>query len=296
MSRVAPGAPGWPSSWSRCELSACGRSSTPRNVLVITLDTLRADRLGSYGYKDCGNAGARRVGRPWRPLRGGDHDDAADPVGPHQPLHRHLADGPRRARQHRLLRRRSRADAGRDAESARLSHRRLRRRLRPRPSLGHRPGLRHLLRRVRPVRGRRTGTRRHPAASRRGRRPGARLARPVGRTAVLRLGPPLRSPHAIRSAVGLRAPLPEHARRRLRRRDRLHRLAGRAAPERPRVLGTSRRHAGGRPGRSRRAARRAQRAVARLLRLRRGGADSADHRRARRVGRGSCPTRYGSST
>lgn len=28
----------------------CGRGSAPRNVLLITLDTLRADRLGSYGY------------------------------------------------------------------------------------------------------------------------------------------------------------------------------------------------------------------------------------------------------
>ena len=34
-------------------LSSCSRSRReprPRNVLIITLDTLRADRLGAYGY------------------------------------------------------------------------------------------------------------------------------------------------------------------------------------------------------------------------------------------------------
>ena len=30
--------------------AACGRSSGPTNVLVVTLDTLRADHVGSYGY------------------------------------------------------------------------------------------------------------------------------------------------------------------------------------------------------------------------------------------------------
>src|SRR6267143_1426493 len=31
-------------------LPACGRSSPAPNVLLITIDTLRADRLGCYGY------------------------------------------------------------------------------------------------------------------------------------------------------------------------------------------------------------------------------------------------------
>ena len=140
------------------------------------------------------DAGARRAGRPRRALRGGDHDDAADAVGAHQPVHRHLADGARRARQHRLLRRRARADAGRDVEGTGLPHRRIRRRVRARRALGHRPGLRHLLRRIRPVRGRRPRPGRHPAARRRGRRPGTGVARGSRRrAAVLRLGAPLRS-------------------------------------------------------------------------------------------------------
>ena len=32
-------------------VAGCGGGKTPRNVLVVTLDTLRADHLGSYGYK-----------------------------------------------------------------------------------------------------------------------------------------------------------------------------------------------------------------------------------------------------
>lgn len=46
--------------WTRARLAllvalaavaaACSRSSAPKNVLVVTLDTLRADRVGSYGY------------------------------------------------------------------------------------------------------------------------------------------------------------------------------------------------------------------------------------------------------
>src|SRR5262245_28538592 len=31
-------------------LSACGRVAPPPNVLLITIDTLRADHLGCYGY------------------------------------------------------------------------------------------------------------------------------------------------------------------------------------------------------------------------------------------------------
>ena len=146
------------------------------------------------------------------------------------------------------------------------------------------PGLRHLLRRVRPVRGRRTGTGRHPAAGRRGRGPGARLAR--------RQRASSRSSPGSTSTIRTR---PTH-----RRRSFALALPGHAAtaPTTPRSPTPTRRSGGcmarldaaGRlddtlvvvAGRSRRAARRARRAVARLLRLRRGGADSADHRRARR--------------
>jgi arylsulfatase A-like enzyme/Tfp pilus assembly protein PilF len=31
--------------------AGCGGASTPRNVLLVTLDTLRADRIGAYGYR-----------------------------------------------------------------------------------------------------------------------------------------------------------------------------------------------------------------------------------------------------
>jgi choline-sulfatase len=32
--------------------AGCGRGATPRNLLVVTLDTLRADHVGAYGYKN----------------------------------------------------------------------------------------------------------------------------------------------------------------------------------------------------------------------------------------------------
>ena len=88
-------------------VAGCG-GKTPRNVLLITLDTLRADRVGSLRLQERADAGARRPGRAGRTIRGGDHDDSPDAVGAHQPLHRHVADDARGARQHRVLRRRQR--------------------------------------------------------------------------------------------------------------------------------------------------------------------------------------------
>ncbi len=228
------------------------------------------------------HAGARRPGGTRRPLCQRHHHDAADALGAHQPLHRHVAHHPRRARQHRLLRGRGRDDAGRGVEGPRLSHRRLRRRLRARRALGHRAGVRPLFRRVRPQRRRRPRPGRDPAPRRRGRGPGHGVAGPAGHRAVLRLGAPVRPAHALRRADGVRQSLPRHPRRRLRRRDCLHRqpggpAAGGADQRRP-----AREHHRGGAGRPRRAARRAPRAVARFLRLRRLGAGAAHHGRAGR--------------
>jgi arylsulfatase A-like enzyme/Tfp pilus assembly protein PilF len=33
-------------------LAGCGRSASPHDILIVTLDTLRADRVGAYGYTD----------------------------------------------------------------------------------------------------------------------------------------------------------------------------------------------------------------------------------------------------
>ena len=295
----APGARCCRGCWSRSAFGAgCGRGSTPRNVLIVTLDTLRADRVGSYGYKGAQTPVLDALAARGRTIRGGDHDDAPDAVGAHQPLHRHVADDARGARQHRVLRRRRRADAGRDIEGARLSHRRLRRRLRPRRALGHRPGLRHLLRRLRPVRGRRSLDS-MPSSGRAARWSTRRCsgsAQPAEQPffAWVHLYDP-HSPYDAAGRVRARASPPPAT-----------------APTTPRSPTPTPRSGGCWPrstppagvddtlvvvaGRPRRAARRAPRAVARLLRLRRVGADAARSSPGRASRRGSCPIRSASST
>ena len=50
-------------------LSACARSSTPalppvaRNLLVVTIDTLRADHVGAYGAKNVATPNLDRLAR-----------------------------------------------------------------------------------------------------------------------------------------------------------------------------------------------------------------------------------------
>ena len=50
----------------------------PTNVLLITIDTVRADHIGAYGYAKGGNAGARSAGARGRTLRRRDDAGAAD--------------------------------------------------------------------------------------------------------------------------------------------------------------------------------------------------------------------------
>ena len=86
-----------------------------------------------------------------------------------------------------------------------------------------------LLRRLRPLRGRRPRPRRHPAARQRGRGPGAGLAAASRPTQPFFGWVHLYDPHTPYDAPAeFAVALPRHARRRLRRRDRLHRRAGRA--------------------------------------------------------------------
>ena len=279
------------------DLPGCGRSSTPRNVLVVTLDTLRADRLGSYGYKEARTPvldalaarGARfAAATTTTPLTLSAHTSLFTGTWPTTHGVRdntgfYVPD--------------SVQTLAETLKSARLPHRRIRRRLRARSALGHRA------RASTPTSTSSTcprtpGRASTPSSGRAARSStGARLAR-RSRTsqpffAWVHLYDP-HSPYAAPAEFG--SPLPGHPRRRLRRRSRLHRRPGRPAAGGPRRRRPARRHAGRRPGRSRRAARRAPRAVARLLRLRRVGAGSADRRRARHRRRGSCPIRCASST
>ena len=111
------------------------------NLLVITLDTTRADRIGAYGY----NASRRRPrppgarGCPVRPDHGG---GAADAAGALQHLHGALPAGARRARQRRLLPLAQADDAGHGAEGARSRTGAVVGCVRPRREMGTQPGLR----------------------------------------------------------------------------------------------------------------------------------------------------------
>ena len=156
-----------PSGWAAMRLAAivlglggattpaCTRSEPPLNVVLISVDTLRADRLGAYGYTT----------RPTSPqidtLAGQalvfEVHVAAAPVDhpvPHEPADRPRADSPRCHRQrprpargppgrqaHRAPAR-GHHDPGRGPLGAGLGHRRLHRWRHPRPAPRVRSGVR----------------------------------------------------------------------------------------------------------------------------------------------------------
>ena len=104
------------------------RVNPDRNILLVTIDTLRADALGSYGGRavDAEPGSARRPRCAFR-LR-------ARARGRHAAIARHDPDGPlpvrpRHPRQHRLSAGAGTADCGDAAQGAGLRHGRLRRRL-----------------------------------------------------------------------------------------------------------------------------------------------------------------------
>ena len=217
---------------SRCWslIAACGRGQKPRNVLVVTLDTLRADHVGSYGY-----GAAKTPNLDALAARGARFASATTTtpltLSAHSsPVHRHLPPASRRARQHRVLRRGLADDARRGAQGEGLPHRRLRRRLRPRCPLGNRSGIRPLLRRFRSLRRRRPWPGRHPAEGRGGGGPRARVAEPEGPAAVLRVGAPLRPAFALRRARRISFAVSRQPAGGVRRRSGLHRRAGRTTP------------------------------------------------------------------
>jgi choline-sulfatase len=120
------------------------------NVVLVTLDTVRADRLPAYGYDRHRHADARRHRARRRALHRRGGDGAVHAAGAQLDPHRPLSAAPRRARERRLRARRRRADGGRAIARRRLRHGRLRLRLRARRALGDRARLRHLRRRLRP--------------------------------------------------------------------------------------------------------------------------------------------------
>ena len=166
------------------------------DVLLVTIDTLRADAVGAYGREGGADALDRPPGRGRGPLSQCARAQRRHPALPRQHPVRAPALRARRARQRGVPLSEGNGDAGHAAFVPRLSHGRVRERLYPRIAVRARPRLRRLRR---PLRRRCGGERvRAPRARRRGDGGrGPRLARRGRRPAVVRLGPSLRSARAL---------------------------------------------------------------------------------------------------
>ena len=199
--------------FAACLLSAalfgCARSGGeppgPYNVVLITLDTVRADHLAAYGYERRTMPALERFMEPGRTLR-----ERRRGHDLHDTFARHHADGapsPRaRCGDDGWVLPAGQPDAGRGAPGARVPDGRLRRR-----TLGARRAIR-----VRPgLRGLRRG---HdgPAARRRRDRRGSRIHRRGRGRALLRWIQLLRRPLRIRPPASLRRNLHRGNRLRLR--------------------------------------------------------------------------------
>ncbi len=180
-------------------------------------------------------------------------------------LHGPRPSAPRRARQRRLLPRRREGHPGGAASREGRRHGRLRRRLGARAQVGARPGLRRVLGPVRPLEVQGDLARHGAEAGGRGDGRRARVARGREAASLLRVGPSLRPPHALRPARAVRLALPEPA---VSRRDRVHRPGGRAAAELAPGARPLRAHPRRPDRRPRREPRRPRRVDPRLLRLR----------------------------
>ena len=90
---------------ARSRIAARRPAPSSLNLVVVTLDTLRADRLGCYGFRGVGHSPHRRPGRGRRRLRAGHLHPADDAALPRLDLHRPHPSPPRGPRQRGLLRR-----------------------------------------------------------------------------------------------------------------------------------------------------------------------------------------------
>ena len=114
------------------------------NLLVITLDTTRADRVGAYGFKNVETPAIDRLAREGVVFEHTMAVGTADAAGARQHLHRPLPSRARGARQRGVLPVAQAADARRRAQDERCPHRRRRRRVRPGRQVGTQPGVRDL--------------------------------------------------------------------------------------------------------------------------------------------------------
>ena len=234
------------------------------NVVLVTIDTLRADRVGAYGYAAGETPTIDRLAR-----EGVLVEDAVVQVPQTRPSHASIFTG-RYPYEHGIRDNYSKPLAPGTPTVASVLRQRgwdtaafigaypVSRPLRPRP------GIRRLRR---PLRG---GRRHHApgphgAAREGGGRPRARVAGEAPLRLLLRLGPPLRSPRALRAARAL----PEAPRREpLRRGGRVRRRPGRPASRLARRERCAGAHPRRRHLRPRRGPRGARRGRAHALRLR----------------------------
>ena len=234
-----------------------GEPARRPSVLLVTIDTLRADHVGCYGYRAAATPtldGARRARRPLR--------DRSRPRAPHRSVahldpHQPNAARPRRARQRQLRPAPDGAQRGRGLPAGRVPDGRVRVRLPAQAPFRPRSRLRNLRRSAAAREGRPPdGLRGEDGGSDDGRRPAlARHAAPGGPGPVLPLGALLRPACPLRGAGGVRSA----GRLALRRRDLVRGRPARPAAAPRRGDGTVEhaarpRHRGPRrePGRARR--------------------------------------------
>ena len=88
------------------------------NLVIVTLDTTRADRIGAYGARDVETPAVDSLAREGRAVRAGGRGRAAHAAGALQHLHREVPARARRARQRRLLPRARAGHAGRGPQGS----------------------------------------------------------------------------------------------------------------------------------------------------------------------------------
>ena len=235
-----------------------------RHVVIVTIDTLRADRLGCYGARDVATprldriaaAGALAVEASAHvPLTRPSHVSIFTGLLPHRARHprQRLAGGGPPG-----------AAPGRAVPQERLRDGSLRLLDRARVAVRPRPRLRRLRRPLRGRERRRAVPEHGPEEGRGHDRGGRRVAARADRPPRVPLAPPLRAARPVRAARALRVALRGPS---LRRRGGLGRRALRPLRGRARLARARRRHGARRHLRPRRGARRARREPARLLRL-----------------------------
>ena len=262
------------------------------NVLLVTIDTLRADHVGCYGYQRGVHTDDRCAGRARRPLRDGGGSCAADRTIARVDPHRPDAARPWLSEQQRIHPGAHVKTAAEDFRKAGYRTGGLRVRLSARSPVRIRSRIRDVRR---PAAARATiGVEHRTSSASRMRRPtrcSAGLRPPAhggsAAGALVPLGPLLRSARAVRAAApiwpsaSVKRPYDGEIAFVDRQLGRLLQTLDVSERDRP--------HDRARHGRPRREPRRARRGHARHLRVRRDASSAVDHGRAAASPPGACP-------